>query len=201
MFLIFTLLAAGNDDVDEARKHYEAGRALYSVDRFNDAAVEFEAGFALAPKPLFLFNAAQSLKRLAEVTHDRATMLRAQARYLEYLRIAPAQDPEREQSQAKLNGIAQWLKDNPGDAPVVAPPPVFVEPAMPAEKVVEPAPVEPLPQAETRKSGFFAEHPWVIAVIGGVVVAAGVSVGAYFAVEHSQNACASASIGCLDARH
>ncbi len=189
---MIAVLSATAPDVSEARKHYEAGRALYSVDRFREAAAEFEAGFALAPRPLFLFNVAQSLRRLAEVTQDRGVMLQAQVRYREYLGIAPAQEPEREQTLAKLTGIDQWLKDSPvADAPIA----VKTEAVAPAPREV-PLVVAGVPEA--KPAATVSALPWVIVGIG--VAVAGAAVGTYFGVRASQGGCGVATIGCLDAR-
>ncbi len=199
-FLVLALLTAAApapDAVAEARKHFEAGRALYAVGRFQDAAAEFEAGFVLAPRPLFVFNAAQALRRLAEVSGDRGTMERAKERYLDYLRLAPPRDPEREQSQVKLAGIEQWLKENP--APLDTPTREPTEKLVPTPSVeVAPAPEAPPTTVVVERKGFLLEHPWLFAVIGGVAV--GAAVGTYFGVRQAQGGCPLATLGCLDAR-
>ncbi len=196
---LLAVAAAPTDDVVEARKHYEAGRALYSVDRFAEAAAEFEAGFSLARRPLFLFNAAQAWRRLGEVTNDRATLLRARSRYTEYLTIAAPQDPERDQSREKLALIEQWFREHPApaDAPTLAAPGPTTPSPPPTEPTVVVTP--PAPTRAEPERGFFAEHPWVLFVAGGVVLA-GASVGTYFGVRQAQGGCATASLGCLDAR-
>lgn len=193
-FLLLALLTAAPDRVAEARKHAEAGRALYSVERFADAVIEFEAGYALVPKPLFLFNAAQSLRKLAENTQDLGTMLRAQARYQEYLRIAPAQDPERAQSESTLASIELWLQAHPApsqDAPRAA---TLVPPV--ATVAVAAIPVAPPPEVAQSKS--ILSQPWFWVVASVVVV--GASVGTALGVRQAQGGCAVATIGCLDAR-
>ncbi|MFT3837336.1 MAG: hypothetical protein QM723_10115 [Myxococcaceae bacterium] len=201
LLLCISLLLGAGDDVGEARKHFEAGRALYSVNRFADAQSEFEAGYALAPRPLFLFNIAQAARRVAETTGSRPTMLKAQARYREYLEHAKTADPERDESLKQLTAIDAWLAAHPAEAerPADAPTaePVAVAP------VSEPAPVAATSPAVTQPAaeqpGFFSQHPWVIAVAAAVVVA-GAGVGTYFGVRAANGGCPTASIGCLDAR-
>lgn len=199
---IALLLGAG-DDVGEARKHFEAGRALYSVNRFADAQSEFEAGYALAPRPLFLFNIAQAARRVAETTGSRPTMVKAQARYREYLEHAKTTDPERDESLKQLAAIHAWLAAHPpeagrpADAPTSEPDPRAEAPVSAPAPVAATSTVSSPPPVE--QPGFFSQHPWVIAVAAAVVVA-GAGAGAYFGIRASNGGCPTASIGCLDAR-
>jgi tetratricopeptide (TPR) repeat protein len=44
------------EDQQAAQQHLERGVALLHSNRFDDAIVEFQAGYALVPSPAFLFN-------------------------------------------------------------------------------------------------------------------------------------------------
>jgi tetratricopeptide (TPR) repeat protein len=71
-----------------ARKHYEAGRALYELGKFDQAVVEFEEGYRLAPRPSFLVNIAQCDRQLGRNDHAREM-------YQKFLAAAPIDDPMR----------------------------------------------------------------------------------------------------------
>ncbi|HZS40250.1 MAG TPA: tetratricopeptide repeat protein [Polyangia bacterium] len=59
--------ADGDRQVDEARAHFREGQRAYSEGRFADALREFEAGYALSPRPEFLLNFAQTERKLGRV--------------------------------------------------------------------------------------------------------------------------------------
>jgi tetratricopeptide (TPR) repeat protein len=71
-----------------AHKHYEAGRALYELGKFEAAVGEFEEGYRLAPRPSFLVNIAQCDRQLGRVEHARQM-------YEKFLAAAPIDDPMR----------------------------------------------------------------------------------------------------------
>lgn len=66
----------------EARHHFEAGRALVQVESFEAARVEFRRGFEISQRPLFLFNMAECARHL-DLLDD------ARREYSEYLRREP----------------------------------------------------------------------------------------------------------------
>src|SRR5262245_56142933 len=74
--------AQTDEDVRRAREHYRKGEAAYAAERFDDAYKEFEAGYAIAPKPAFLLNMAHSERRRGELRNARAL-------YLKYLLVEP----------------------------------------------------------------------------------------------------------------
>jgi tetratricopeptide (TPR) repeat protein len=185
LLLVVTLLAAGPAET-EARKHFEAGRALYEVNRFAEATEEFEAGYALAPRPLFLFNSAQANRRLGEATKSRPAMLRAKQRYLDYLREAGPREPEREQATEYIESLEAWLATNPEAAVVLVP---EVKPALMLPTAPPPAPELP---------GFFSRNPWFLPVVAGLAVAGGVAIG--LGVRAATTGCGAATLGCVDAR-
>src|SRR5688572_11376368 len=62
-FALIALLAAKPafaDDVEEAKTRYKKGLAAFALGRYPEAAVEYEAAFALRPDPALLYNAAQA---------------------------------------------------------------------------------------------------------------------------------------------
>jgi tetratricopeptide (TPR) repeat protein len=52
------LMMAAESELDDeaARRHFTAGRGLYDVGRFDQAAVEFEEAFRLSQRPALLYN-------------------------------------------------------------------------------------------------------------------------------------------------
>jgi tetratricopeptide (TPR) repeat protein len=56
-----------------ARIHFDAGRKAYEAGHFEDAVMEFERGYQLAPRPLFLLNLAHLYLRLGRYEDVIAT--------------------------------------------------------------------------------------------------------------------------------
>src|SRR5690349_8101934 len=52
--------------IEQSRLHYLAGENFYALGRYEDARREFEAGYALAPKPEFLLNLGQVERKLGD---------------------------------------------------------------------------------------------------------------------------------------
>ena len=71
---------------EQARAHFEAGHAMFRLERYADAAREFQAGYDLVPKPRFLLNLGHALRRMG--LHERA-----KATYEKFLASVPADDP------------------------------------------------------------------------------------------------------------
>lgn len=66
----------------EARHHFEAGRAFAQVESYEAARIEFQRGFEISQRPLFLFNMAECARHL-DLSDD------ARREYSEYLRREP----------------------------------------------------------------------------------------------------------------
>src|SRR5688500_10971905 len=81
LLLIATARAAGPE---EAKAHYKKGLALYALEKFGEAALEYEAAFEIEPDPALLYNAAQG-HRMA------GNKQRALALYQNYLLLFPQQ--------------------------------------------------------------------------------------------------------------
>jgi tetratricopeptide (TPR) repeat protein len=78
------LAGAGRAEADESegRRHFKAGQDLYQQKRFLEAAREFEAGYAVAPRPLFLLNIGHAYRRANE-------LIKAKNAYEALLKLQP----------------------------------------------------------------------------------------------------------------
>jgi len=91
------------EDVDNARRHYEAGRSYYEQLRYDDAAREFEEAYRLSGRPHLLKNVA--------VSHQHAENWDAAVEAFErYLREAP--DAE---DRAEIEGRTERLRELAAD--------------------------------------------------------------------------------------
>jgi hypothetical protein len=164
------------DVMVRARAHFEAGRALYTLGRFEQALPEFVAGYQLVPRPEFLLDVAHCHRRLGHVAQAR-TM------YQQFLVEARPGDP-------RLPEVRRLL----AELPLVAPAP----PSVAAPAIAPLAPVVVTAPAPARRS-FWRRHWWIVPVTTAVL--AGAAVGIYFAARPSDSInCASVGLGCVDAR-
>jgi tetratricopeptide (TPR) repeat protein len=177
-------------DTEGARAHYKKGLAAYALGRYGDAAVEYEAAFALEPDPALLYNAAQA-HRLAG-NKQRALLL-----YQNYLRLFPnpenraevqrhiatlktaIESDQRAQSAPPVDPMSprQVAPDasRPPPEPTPAPPPVEAkEPPRQAAAAVTRAP--PPPRERKRTPGWV----WGVTAAGVAVVGLGLGLGLGF---------------------
>lgn len=77
-----SLAAESEEDVRRSREHYKKGEEAFAGGQYGDAYREFEAGYALVPRPLFLLNMAHSERR-------RGQLRKAFALYKRYLVVEP----------------------------------------------------------------------------------------------------------------
>jgi tetratricopeptide (TPR) repeat protein len=171
------------EDLRRARAYFEAGRALYSLGRYDDALKEFTAGYQLAPRPLFLINLGQSYRRLGR--NDEAI-----AMYRRFMAEAPPNDPNR----AEVERVVAELTNAPAappQSPAVVP--RATAPAAPQERAPAVVAAAPTPGRPA-----FARRHWWIFPLAGVVVA-GLAVGIYFAARPAGLNCGAAGLGCVDA--
>jgi tetratricopeptide (TPR) repeat protein len=123
---------AARADVENGREagrvHYQRGQAQYELDHYEQAIAEFEAGFAAAPEPAFLFNLAVVHAKLGH----KEEALRFYRKYLDH--GLPA--AEAEQIQEAIHQLERELHPSPAPA-AVAPSPI---PAPVAEVVIPAAP-------------------------------------------------------------
>jgi hypothetical protein len=121
------------DAVARAKQHFEAGRAYYQAGKYRLAIREFEAGYAISPRPPFLLNLGQAHRQLFELGAARA-------RYAAFLEQAALDDPQRPQVEELVREIDRALAEQ--DRRAVATPPEAPTPpvvAAPAAVAVAPA--------------------------------------------------------------
>lgn len=142
-----------------AKTHIEAGTKLYNVQKYEEAAEEYQKAYLIDPQPAYLYASAQS-QRLGG---DCAKALRS---YDAYLRTNPA-ETEKVKARANIERCEQDLKDRPPPVAEIAPPIQVIEvPAPPAAPVAEVVIVPPPPPQPPSKL------PGHVLVGGGVAVAA-----------------------------
>jgi tetratricopeptide (TPR) repeat protein len=150
--------------VRQSREHYRKGNEAYAAGRYEDAYREFEAGYALVSRPVFLLNMAHSERR-------RGNLSNARALYQKFLLVEPQSEYASEVQQViqELDGAlaAEQASRAPPAAPVPEPLPV-VPPAAGAPVAASVAVVAtPLPPPRP-----LYRRWWVWAAAGGVVAAA-----------------------------
>ncbi|UJR79721.1 tetratricopeptide repeat protein [Sandaracinus amylolyticus] len=167
-FVLAVLLSAGTaaaqegDATARARARFDAGQALVAERRFDDAYAEFEAGYALSQRPLFLFN-------MAECAREAGRTSRARVDYARYLDADPT-GTHAEIARERLAILGPEPAPQEEPATEIASPPVVPTPEEAAATVVESTePIAP-PGTDTRGPELWEDWPfWT--VIGGVVVA------------------------------
>src|SRR5678815_2291227 len=82
----------------EAKAHFERGSVLFDLQRYDEAAAEYEAAYEAKPDPALLFNLAQAY-RLAKKPE------RAIAAYNSYLRRLP-----QAKNRAEIEGRIEEMK-------------------------------------------------------------------------------------------
>lgn len=87
--ILFAAGASRADDIAAAKLHYERGTNLYDLQRYLDAAKEYEAAFEAKPDPALLFNIAQAYRFGGEYS-------KAIAAYRSYLRRVPGAENREE---------------------------------------------------------------------------------------------------------
>jgi hypothetical protein len=95
-------LAAGDKDKAAARAHYATATRFFEVREWEDALKEYKAAYVAWPDPAFLFNIGQCLRKL-----DRNA--EALDFFQQYLKKAPADDPNRPQVEARIRNIEAGL--------------------------------------------------------------------------------------------
>ena len=152
----------------QARAHFAAGQDEYARGRWREALREFEAGYALSPRPEFLINFAQAHRKLGE--YDAAA--RECRRYL-----ATSPPPG---LGAQAQRLLEQIEDERAHAPPPPPPPSAPPTAQAAARTdgnaLVAAPTSPAPAATHKRRAWIAP----VVVAGVLVVAAAVTVGLVF---------------------
>jgi hypothetical protein len=139
--LLLLSAAQANETTDAAaRRHFLAGQAAYGSGRYAEALGEFTAGYALSPRPEFLYNIGLAYKNLGR-TADAIDNLRR------FVAAAPGS-----QYAGPARQLLQQLEQKPPPPkppePVKPPPPKPPEPVAvrPPPKPPEPVVVQSAPQ-------------------------------------------------------
>jgi tetratricopeptide (TPR) repeat protein len=148
------------ETVARARSHFDAGNGYYASGLYQDAIREFQAGYALVPRPSFLVNLGQAYRKLGNLD-------RAKESYVSYLRSLPAESPLRDQALRVLAELEVQLEERGRTQETPRPPP----PAPPAiVKAAPPEPPAPAPLSGARWIGFGVAAAGVGLVVAGTVL-------------------------------
>ena len=123
--------------VEQARAHFEAGNQHYAAGRYLESIREFQAGYALVPRPNFLVNLGQAYRKLGDLN-------RAKESYVAYVRALPNNSALRDQALQVLAEIEVQLQEQKGSTPGPPPEETRVDPP-----VATPAPAAELPARDT----------------------------------------------------
>jgi hypothetical protein len=154
-------LAAGDKDKAAARAHYATATRFFEVREWEDALKEYKAAYVAWPDPAFLFNIGQCLRKL-----DRNA--EALDFFQQYLKKAPADDPNRPQVEARIRNIEAGLSadedpfakgEGSKAAPAAAPAPARTPAAAPAPAPTPPPAVPPAPFPGTPAASVPAPPP------------------------------------------
>lgn len=182
--------AAPSHDVAKAKDLFERGRAAFTRGEYLVAIDQFRAGNELAPRPLFLFNIAQSLRKLGESQgDDPPTLTAARAEYRRYIDTASVDEPERVDALRHLLELESKLS---ASRPVTLPP--ADAPTRPVLAPSAPSQPQPTVAPATVERTWLQRNGLWLGVAAGVAVVGAASVGVW-----ATTAC-HASLGCVDAR-
>jgi tetratricopeptide (TPR) repeat protein len=172
--------AARAEDLTAAREHYRRGSTLYDLQRFSEAAHEYELAFENKDEPVLLFNIAQAYRFAGELQKSLGA-------YRAYLRRVPGASNKAE-VQARITDLQRDIEQQ--QKTQLAPPREMLHPETaekPLEKPAEKPPEKPAEPPAEKPAEAQAEKPSVAVtppapapsgtspgrnkVIGGVVVA------------------------------
>ena len=118
--------AGASANVQRARRHFLDGKRAFERKSYAAALREFEAGYAIEPRPGFLLNMGHAARRMGDLG-------RAHELYVKFLATAPPPGERR----AAATAVAEIERELPAEPPVS----VAAPPAAPAGEAVSPAPV------------------------------------------------------------
>lgn len=146
-----------------AEEHYEASKALYNIEKYDEAIAELKQAYELARDPTYLFNIAQAMRKKTDCAG-------ALDYYRKYLRDSPGAN-----NKAK---VEQWMTEMEACAKtqpkVVEPKPVDPEPPVKPIVTKPVEPVQPKPAPTPRRDGKGLQLAGVgTAAAGSVIVVVG----------------------------
>jgi tetratricopeptide (TPR) repeat protein len=178
--------SAAEDDKLAAKAHFETATRFYDLREYAKALDEYKAAYMAKPDPAFLFNIGQCYRKLGKKSD-------ALEFFNQYLKKAPADDPNRQQVEARMrdleaesDGAATATPAHtiaPAPTPSAVPAPVTIPPPMVPPPVASPPGVQPdgltfaapaPAQAEVSERPFY--KTWWLWTGVGVVVAGAVTV-------------------------
>ena len=160
--------AAESEDVRKAREHYKAGDEAFKAGRYEDAYREWEAGFKLSGRPLFVVNMAHAERKRGELRHARAL-------YQRYIVMEPTS-----KLRPEIEGVLKEIDDAIAaedaavkPAPMAAAPPPVAAPPIPLAPSPPPdnRPVANLGAASASDEAPVYQRWWFWTAAGGAVVA------------------------------
>jgi tetratricopeptide (TPR) repeat protein len=156
------------EDVAAAKLHYERGTALYDLQRYTEAAKEYEAAFEAKNDPALLFNIAQAYR----FGGDYAKAITA---FRSYLRRVPTADnrAEVEQRITELQKLSDEQKKNQQ-----TPPTGTLKPGQSATAPETPAPTVTKPTDEPATPATIHATEAPVAQRRGKLIA-GIAIGAF----------------------
>jgi len=158
----------------QAKLHFERGNQLYSDGQYDQAIDELEAGYALDPRPDFLY-------ALGQAERKRGRCAAAVRWYDAYLDTGPTPQ-RREAAQLQIDRCKEEQAATPpaATAPAPAPAPIAAPPVAAAPAATTTAP--PAVAAPHRTPIYERWWLWTT-VVGVVAVGVGVGVGVALALE------------------
>jgi tetratricopeptide (TPR) repeat protein len=138
----------GDDGKVAAKAHYEAATRLYDIREYTKALEEYKAAYLAKPDAAFLFNIGQCYRKLGKNPE-------ALDFFQQYLRKAPAEDPNRTQVEARIRELENDGVKRPGTnataTPSISPTPP--PPPAPSVQVAPPTPVQPTSSPASMPTG------------------------------------------------
>jgi hypothetical protein len=174
--LVVASPAAAEDRVAVARSHFVAGEAAFRAGNYEIALIEFQTGYALVPRPEFLLDLGNTLRKLNRLSAARE-------KYEAYLQAVP-DSPHAARVREVLDQLRAQGVESP-EAPRDTPPPTASPPT--------PTPTTAPTTTTTATATTTASRPertpvykrWWLWTIVGVVVAGGAVTAAVLLTRNS----------------
>jgi tetratricopeptide (TPR) repeat protein len=161
------------DDLLSARQHYEKGTALYDLQRYSEAAAEYEAAFEAKNDPALLFNIGQSYR----FANEYAKSIRSFKAFLRRLPDAPG----RAQVEAWVADMQRSLDAHASNEtrPIVPTPVPLTSTPAPAPAVIAPTQSQELPARKGGRAKTIAGFTVAGVGVAALAVGVGFSVAAH----------------------